>query len=111
MNAAQTELHLVDRGGRGSRVSSARLFSFTMAFSPVDSVAAAAILDPRGGTSDLWLVDLTRDTAVPPTTNRGFASYPVWSADGKRMAYGFQPPGGVDERLPEGHRQRRDHTL
>ena len=52
MNAAQTELHLVDRAGSGSRVSSARLFSFTMALSPVDSrVAAAAILDPRAGTS------------------------------------------------------------
>ena len=98
MNAAQTELHLVDRAGRGSRVSSARLFSFTMALSPVDSrVAAAAILDPRGGTSDLWLVDLTKDTAVPLTTTRGFASYPVWSADGKRMAYAYQPPGGMDD--------------
>jgi Tol biopolymer transport system component len=98
MNAAQTELHLVDRGGRGSRVSSARLFSFTMAFSPVDSrVAAAAILDLRGGTSDLWLVDLTKDTAVPLTTTRGFASYPVWSAAGKRMAYAYQPPGGMDD--------------
>jgi Tol biopolymer transport system component len=98
MNSAQAELQLVDRAGRGSRVSSARLFSFTMAFSPVDSrVAAAAILDPRAGTSDLWLVDLTKDTAVPLTTTRGFASYPVWSADGKRMAYAYQPPGGMDD--------------
>lgn len=98
MNAGETELHLVDRGGRGSRVSSARLFSFAMGLSPVDSrVAAAAILDPRAGTSDLWLVDLTKDTAVPLTTTRGFAGYPVWSADGKRMAYGYQPAGGQDD--------------
>ena len=97
MNTAETELHLVDRTGTGSRVSSRRLFSFTMALSPVDSrVAAAAILDPRGGTSDLWLMDLTKDTAVPLTTTRGFASYPVWSADGKRMAYAYQPSGGMD---------------
>ncbi len=98
MNVAQTELHLVDRGGSGNRVSTARLFSFTMALSPVDSrVAAAAILDSRAGTSDLWLVDLTKDTAVPLTTTRGFTAYPVWSADGKRMAYGYQPPGRVDD--------------
>lgn len=98
MNVSQTELHLVDRGGSGSRVSTARLFSFTMALSPVDSrVAAAAILDARAGTSDLWLVDLTKDTAVPLTTTRGFVGYPVWSADGTRMAYAYQPPGGMDD--------------
>jgi eukaryotic-like serine/threonine-protein kinase len=98
MNTAQTELHLVDRSGSGNRVSSARLFSFTMALSPVDGrVSAVAILDPRGGTSDVWVVDLTKNTAVPLTTTRGFASYPVWSANGKRLAYAFQPPGGVDD--------------
>jgi Tol biopolymer transport system component len=42
-------------------------------------------------------VDLTKDTAVPLTTTRGFAAYPVWSADGKRMAYGTQPSGGLDD--------------
>jgi Tol biopolymer transport system component len=69
-----------------------------MALSPVDSrVAAAAILDSRAGTSDLWLVDLTKDTAAPLTTTRGFASYPVWSADGTRIAYAYQPAGGMDD--------------
>ena len=47
MNAAQTELHLVDRGGSGSRVSSARLFSFSMALSPVDSRLVAAAISIR----------------------------------------------------------------
>ena len=98
MNAAETELRLVDRTGSGSRVSSARLFSFAMALNPMDSgVAAAAILEPRGGTSDLWLVDLSKDTAVPLTTTRGFASYPAWSTDGKRIAYAHQPSGGQDD--------------
>ena len=30
-------------------------------------------------------------------TTRGFASYPVWSADGTRMPYAYQPPGTVDD--------------
>ena len=98
MNAAPTELHLVDRAGSGSRVSSARLYSFAMELNPVDSrVVATAVLEPRGGTSDLWLVDLTRDTTVPLTTTRGFAAYPLWSPDGKRMAYAYQPTGGMDD--------------
>ena len=56
-----------------------------------------AILDPRAGTSDLSLMDLTKDTTVPLTTTHGFTAYPVWSVDGKRLAYRFQPPGGVDD--------------
>jgi Tol biopolymer transport system component len=98
MNTAPTELHLVDRAGSGSRVCSARLYSFAMELNPVDSrVAAAAVLEPQGGTSDLWLVDLARDTSVPLTTTRGFASYPLWSPDGKRIAYAYQPAGGMDD--------------
>jgi hypothetical protein len=97
MNAAQAELQLVDRAGRGSRVSRAALLVHHGIQPGRQPLAAAAILDPRAGTSDLWLVDLTKDTAVPLTTTRGFASYPVWSANGKRMAYAYQPPGGMDD--------------
>jgi len=97
-NAFNAELHLVDRSGTGSRVGTARLFSLQMALNPVDSRAlAAAILDPRAGTQDLWLIDLTKDTLAPLTTTRGFAGNPVWSADGKRLAYAYQPPGDVDD--------------
>jgi len=98
MNASNAELHPIDRSGTGSRVGTARLFSSFMALSPVDSrTLAAAILDPRGGTQDLWLMDLTKDSLVPLTTTRGFAGNPVWSADGRRLAYAYQPLGGLDD--------------
>ena len=98
MNASNAELHLVGRGGTGSRVGTARLFSSVMALSPVDSrTLAAAILDPRAGTQDLWLMDLTKDSTMPLTTTRGFAGNPVWSADGRRLAYAYQPPGQLDD--------------
>ena len=42
-------------------------------------------------------MDLTKDTTVPLTTTRGFAGYPVWSPDGRRLAYGYQPPGRMDD--------------
>ena len=98
MNTSHAELRLVDRDGRGRPVGAARSFSQSMALSPADGRSlAAGILDPRAGTQDLWVIDLTKDSAVPLTTTRGFAGNPVWSADGKRLAYAHQPPGGWDD--------------
>ena len=98
MNTTNAELHLVDRAGAGSRVGAARHYSYFMALNPVESrILVATILDPRGGTQDLWLMDLTKDTAAPLTTARGFTGIPVWSADGGRLAYAYQPPGQLDD--------------
>ena len=98
MNASNAELRLVDRRGTGNRVGAARLFSSLMALNPIDSrILAASILDPRAGTQDLGLMDLTKDSMAPLTATRGFAGYPVWSADGRRLAYAYQPPGGLDD--------------
>ena len=83
---------------RAAAWAAARLFSYLMALNPVDSrTLAAAILDPRAGTQDLWLMDLTKDSIAPLTTTRGFAGNPVWSADGRRLAYAYQPPGQLDD--------------
>ena len=98
MNALNTELQLVDRSGTRRRVGSARLYWYSMALNPVDSrTLAAAILEPRTGTQDLWLMDLTKDTIAPLTTTRGFTGLPVWSADGRRLAYSHQAPGQLDD--------------
>ena len=64
--------------------------------------------DPRAGTQDLWLVDLTKDRAVPMTATRGFSGNPVWSADGRRLAYAYEPPGQFDRRVHQGYRHRGD---
>ena len=92
------ELRLVDRSGTGSRVGTARLFSSFMALSPMGSgPLAAAILDQRAGTQDLSLMDLSKDRTEPLTPTRGFTGNPVWSADGKRLVYAYQPPGQIDD--------------
>ena len=97
-NTLNVELRLVDRRGTGSRVATARLFSYFMALSPIDSrVLATSIQDLRAGTQDLSLVDLSKDRTEPMTTTRGFSGNPVWSADGKRLAYAYQPPGQIDD--------------
>jgi len=97
-NAFNAELHQVDRSGTNSRVGMARPFSLQMALNPVDGrLLAASMLDPRAGTQDLWLIDLTKDSLAPLTTTRGFAGNPVWSTDGKRLAYAYQAPGQMDD--------------
>ncbi|CAN5661857.1 hypothetical protein BH18ACI5_BH18ACI5_00830 [soil metagenome] len=97
-NTLNAELRLVERSGSVSRVGAARFFSSFMAFSPMSSgPLAAAITDQRAGTQDLLLMDLAKDRAEPLTPTRGFTGSPVWSADGKRLAYAYQPPGQIDD--------------
>jgi Tol biopolymer transport system component len=92
------ELRLVNRSGTGSRAASARLFSYGMALSPTRSgILATPIIDPRAGTQDLWVMDLSTDRSDPLTTTRGYTGNPVWSADGNRLAYTYQPPGQIDD--------------
>jgi Tol biopolymer transport system component len=98
MSSSHAELQLVDRSGTRTRVGAARLFSPFIALNPVNPrLLAAAILDPRAGTQDLVLMDLTSDSTSPLTTTQGFAGNPVWSADGRRLAYAYQPPGQLDD--------------
>ena len=97
-NVFNAELHLADRSGARSRVGAARLFSQYMPINPADGrTLITAILDPRAGTQDLWLIDLTKDSVAPQTAMRGFAGNPVWSADGRRLAYAVQPAGQRDD--------------
>ena len=97
-NLFNAELRLVDRSGTSSRVATARLFSSFMTLSPMGSrTLAIAILDPRAGTQDLSLMDLSTDRSEPVTPTRGYTGNPIWSADGKRLAYAYQPPGQVDD--------------
>ena len=96
-NPFSAELHQANRSGVRTRVAAARLFSQYMSFNPADSRSLiTTILDPRAGTQDLWLLDLTKDSIAPLTTTRGFAGNPVWSADGRRLAYAVQPAGQRD---------------
>ena len=97
-NTFNAELRLVDRNGIVSRAGSARLYSSFMAFSPIGNrTLATAILDQRAATQDLSVMDLSTDRTDPLTTTRGYTGNPVWSADGKRLAYTYQPPGQIDD--------------
>ena len=67
------------------------------AISPDGRRVAVQVIDPRAGTSDLWFVDVQTGSRSPLTMARGYAGGPVWSPDGTRLAYGYQPPGQLDD--------------
>jgi len=72
-----------DRGRMGEPASYARMTSI----SPDGTRAVAAVRSPRIGTSDLVLFDLERETSSRVTTEDSWESYPVWSPDGRHIAY------------------------
>ena len=97
-NTLNAELRLVERGGTVTPVGTARLFSSFMALNPLrNGPLAAAILDQRAGTQDVSLIDLAKDRLEPLTPTRGYTGNPVWSADGKQLAYAYQPLGQIDD--------------
>ena len=49
----------------------------------------------EGGKEDIWIYDLARD-ALTRLTFEGFNSFPVWTPDGKRVAYRSQRAGGYN---------------
>ena len=56
-----------------------------------------ALTGGQGGISDLWVYDFERD-AMSRLTVSQFASRPVWSPDGKRVAFGTRLQGEKSQR-------------
>jgi hypothetical protein len=55
--------------------------------SPEGGRLAWTLLDPVRGNNDIWYYDLVRGTQVRVTTFRDHDVLPVWSPDGRRIAY------------------------
>jgi Tol biopolymer transport system component len=73
--------------------------------SPDGEQAAIAVVDPRTGTSDLWLYGLARGTASRLTVDRAEEQSPVWSPDGNTIVFASDR-----DRLPDMFRIDLDGT-
>ena len=83
--ALVTELGWVDRAGtpQGRAAPPGTYLGYSIA--PDGRRVAAARVDPRTGTSDIWVFDNGREMRV--TDDPGWDDDPVWSDDGHHVAY------------------------
>jgi Tol biopolymer transport system component len=87
-------LGTVARDGRGLRLSSRQPQNWPR-LAPDGNRIALQVVDPIRGNPDVWVEDLNDGSLVRVSTAAGSDILPVWSPDGRRLAYGS---GSLKER-------------
>ena len=79
------ELIWVDRQGAAQPVSRNRQVYAVHSLSPDGRRVAVSIM--AGGATDVWVLDVARDTLTRLTLEGGVNGSPLWTPDGKRVTY------------------------
>jgi len=74
-------------GKRGATVGEPANFQFTSRALSPDGQRAATIIDAGEGRADLWIYDLARAIGTRFTFGPSWVASPVWSPDGRHLAY------------------------
>jgi Tol biopolymer transport system component len=92
----EAQLTWLDRGGGDlGALGSPRDFFGSFRFSPDGRKLAADVFDFDKGVPDIWVYDLSQNTADRVTLDPGDKESPVWSPDGTRIAFGSGQGGYV----------------
>ena len=110
-NKPPNEHRWIDRNGEDrGRLAEPASYARVTSIARDGKQAIGGVQVPRIGTSDLVLFDLERGVSTRVTTETTWESYPVWSPDGRKIAYSADPDGPPDVwvlDLDNGTRQRR----
>jgi serine/threonine protein kinase len=96
MAAGPSRLVWFDRKGKEIGQLGAPSLVKGMRISPDGGSAAAAIGDPRWGTSDIWVFDASRGISTRLHSDPVDEMMPVWSADGSKVLYRSDRKGPPD---------------
>jgi eukaryotic-like serine/threonine-protein kinase len=94
--AIQSELVWFNRLGARVSVAAPMGEYVEFALSPDESQIAFDRGDFSGQSPDVWLLDLRRGVTSRLTTNPGVDNVPLWSADGRTVAYASEHGSGLD---------------
>ena len=98
---AGARMVIVDRQGKELGHIGDIIEHFTMRISPDGKRIVQSIFEPRSRTQNLWMQDFTRGDITRFTTGIDGAMFPVWSPDGRKVAYAHFGQG--DETLSENY--------
>lgn len=90
--AGDRTLVMVDRTGRAEPVSAPSRGFYSVRLSPDGDRIASDILPHDGDRPDIWMLDLNGSTLRRVTFDSGSLT-PVWSVDGRRIAFASKPGG------------------
>jgi serine/threonine protein kinase/Tol biopolymer transport system component len=95
-SAVESELVWFNRLGTRVAVAAPVGEYVEFALSPDESQVAFDRGDAAGRAPDVWLLDLRRGSTSRLTTNPSIDNVPIWSADGKTVAYASDHGKGLD---------------